>query len=58
MIWVFNDPVLDIAKSIEEKALNDEYFIEKSYILMLIFTLVLYIEPLVFQLKCLLLCLP
>ena len=25
-----NDPVLDIAKSIEEKALNDEYFIEKK----------------------------
>ena len=25
-----NDPVLEIAKSIEEKALNDEYFIEKK----------------------------
>ena len=25
-----NDPVLDIAKSIEQKALNDEYFIEKK----------------------------
>ena len=25
-----NDPVLNIAKSIEEKALNDEYFIEKK----------------------------
>ena len=25
-----NDPVLDIAKSIEEKALNDKYFIEKK----------------------------
>ena len=25
-----NDPILDIAKSIEEKALNDEYFIQKK----------------------------
>ena len=24
------DPILEIAKSIEEKALNDEYFIEKK----------------------------
>ena len=49
-----DDPVLDIAKEIESKALKDPYFIEKNYILMLIFTLELYTEHLVYLLICLL----
>ena len=39
-----DDPVLDIAKKLEEIALNDEYFVAKTY-QTLIFTLVSFTEP-------------
>ena len=32
-----DDPVLEIAKKLEDIALNDEYFVAKVYIQMLIF---------------------